>query len=240
MCIRDRWLPSRLDRSPELHVSRPRDRAALDVTGVVVHRTQIGAEDVTRLALGGRPWFVTCVTRLWLDLGPALDDDERVVLGDHLVHRAEQETAGGGERLLARLRRAIETTRSCRNHRRLLRAAVERVRVGAHSPRETTLRLALIAGGLPEPDLQIEVWDPEFSLRHPATADLGYERARLALHYDGGHHGRDRQIDRDVQRNAAFERRGFRNITVSSSDARDGFRRVIREVRDHLTRVGCL
>lgn len=88
--------------------------------------------------------------------------------------------------------------------------------MGAHSPQETRLRLALITAGLPEPD-------------------LGYEEARLALHYDGGHHGRDRQIDRDVQRNAAFERRGFRNITVSSSDGHNGYVRVIREVRRHLS-----
>ena len=62
----------------------------------------------------------------------------------------------------------------------------------------------------------------------------------MALHYDGGHHGADRQIDRDVQRNAAFERRGYRNITVSSSDARRGFTRVIVEVRRHLGDAGDL
>lgn len=228
------WLPARLDRAPQLHVSRPRDRAALDVPGVVVHRTRLGSEHLTRITLDGREWSVTHATRLWLDLGPHLDPDEQVILGDHLVHRAERES-GGGELFMAGLRGAIEATPSCRNHRRRLRAAVERVRVGAHSPQETRLRLALVAAGLPEPDLQIEVWDPEFSLRHPASADLGYEEARLALHYDGGHHGRDRQIDRDVQRNAAFDRRGFRNITVSSSDGHNGYVRVIREVRRHLT-----
>ncbi|MBE1540033.1 hypothetical protein [Micrococcus yunnanensis] len=112
--------------------------------------------------------------------------------------------------------------------------------MGAHSPKETRLRLALGAAGLPEPALQLEVWDPEFSLHHPATADLGCRRARVALHYDGGRHGADRQIDRDVQRNAAFERRGCRNITVSSSDARRGFTRVIVEVRRHLENAGDL
>ena len=60
------------------------------------------------------------------------------------------------------------------------------------------------------------------------------------MHDDGGHHGADRQIDLDVQRNAAFERRGYRNITVSSSDARRGFTRVIVEVRRHLGDAGDL
>lgn len=195
---------------------------------------RLGSEHLARITLDGREWSVTHATRLWLDLGPHLGADEKVTLGDHLVHRAERDS-GGGALFLAGLREAIEATPSCRNHRRRLRAAVERVRVGAHSPQETRLRLALITAGLPEPDLQIEVWDPEFSLRRPASADLGYEEARLALHYDGGHHGRDRQIDRDVQRNAAFERRGFRNITVSSSDGHNGYVRVIREVRRHLS-----
>ncbi|MFP3340544.1 hypothetical protein R0J91_21370, partial [Micrococcus sp. SIMBA_131] len=79
--------------------------------------------------------------------------------------------------------------------------------------------LAMTAAGLPELALQLAVWVPEFSLHLPAPADLGYPQARVALHYGGGHHGADRQIHRDVQRNAAFERRGYRNITVSSSDA---------------------
>ena len=34
----------------------------------------------------------------------------------------------------------------------------------------------MMAAGLPEPDLQIELWDPDYSLWHPASADLGYRR----------------------------------------------------------------
>jgi hypothetical protein len=196
---------------------------------------------VERVRLGALAWYVTAPPRLWVDLAALLDDDELVILGDHLVRRAQLSGGpGAAERTRAALAQAAEASPSAHNRRRRLRTAATLVRVGAHSPKETRLRLALTAAGLPEPDLQLEVWDPEFSLHHPATADLGYRQARVALHYDGGHHGADRQIDRDVQRNAAFERRAYRNITVSSSDARRGFTRVIVEVRRHLESAGDL
>lgn len=230
------WLPDRLDRTDALHVSRGRGRTQLTVRGVVSHRTALSSADLRTVEVEGRAWHATTRTRLWLDMAALLRDDELVALGDDLIARAGREdpSRGAAERFLARLLAAIDMTPSCRNHRRRLRAAAARLRVGADSPPETMLRLALIEAGLPEPALQIEVWDPEFSTLRPATADLGYPEARLALHYDGGHHGRDRQIDSDVRRNAAFERRGYRNVVVSSSDRRGGFGRVIRAVREHL------
>ncbi len=238
---REIWLPERLDAGDDVHVSRPRDRGQLSLPGVTSHRTALPPADVERVRIGGLAWYVTAPPRLWVDLAALLDDDELVILGDHLVRRAELSGGpGAAERTRAALAQAAEASPSAHNRRRRLRTAATLVRVGAHSPKETRLRLALRAAGLPEPALQLEVWDPEFSLHHPATADLGYRQARVALHYDGGHHGADRQIDRDVQRNAAFERRGYRNITVSSSDARRGFTRVIVEVRRHLGDAGDL
>lgn len=230
------WLPPRLERVDALHVSRGRGLTQLAAPRVVSHRTVLRSTDLRRVEVGGRQWLATTRTRLWLDMATLLRDDELVVLGDHLIARAGREgrSTDAAERCLAELTAGIDATPSCRNSRRRLRAAAARLRVGADSPPETELRLALVAAGLPEPELQIAVRDPAFSVHHPATADLGYRRARLALHYDGDHHGRDRQIDSDVQRNAAFERRGFRNVVVSSSDRRTGFARVVRAVRDHL------
>lgn len=228
------WLPPRLDRPGDLHISRRRTRARLEIPGVLTHRTSLSPHELTRATVGGMTWHVTTRTRLWLDLGALLSLQELIVLGDHLVTRAARDHGADPSAFLASLIRAVEETPSCRNHRRRLREAAAQLRVGAHSPPETRLRLALLSAGLPEPELQLEVWDPEFSPMRPASADLGYWTARLAIHVDGGHHGQDRQIDRDVQRNAAFERRGFWNLTASSSDARNGFTRIIREVRSRL------
>lgn len=230
------WLPARLDHHDAVHVSRPRDRGQLTADGVVSHRTLLPREEVEQVLINGQPWWTTTLPRLWVDLAAQLTDRELVVLGDHLVRCAELD--GGVDAATSRRGELIQVAASCRTgrrHRRRLIAAAATVRVGAHSPRETLLRLALVEAGLPEPELQIEMHDPSFSPTHPASADLGYRSARLALHYDSKHHGRPRQIDRDVQRNAAFERRGYRNLTVSTSDGRDGYRRVIDEVRRHLT-----
>ena len=59
---------------------------------------------------------------------------------------------------------------------RTARAALELVRVGADSPQETALRLALLHAGLPEPELQLVL--------HPGRArspdaDLGWRQWRL-------------------------------------------------------------
>ncbi|MDO5633514.1 MAG: hypothetical protein Q4G34_01385 [Micrococcus sp.] len=236
------WLPPRLAIDAEVHISRPRSRGPVAVPQVVTHRAFVNRSDLVTVDVAGRPWLATAPPRLWLDLAGILTLEELIILGDHLV-RGEELRGGpaAAEAMQQRLRISPEHARISRSARRQAREAAPLLRVGAHSPRETLLRRALVRSGLPEPELQIEVMWDGFSLVFPASADAGYREARLALHYDGDHHGRDRQIDSDVQRNAAFEAHGYRNIVVSSSDARTGFRRVVTEVAEHLRRYprGC-
>lgn len=228
------WLPRRLDQDPSLHVSRPRNMTALVTEGVTTHRCDLPRAAVRRIRLGRHEWFITTPARTWADLAGSLTDRELVILGDHIVN---QDRRKAGREALERRRAALAAAAeapSGRPQRRRLRAALEQVRFGVDSPKETEVRLALVAAGLPEPDLQIQVWDPEFSPYYPAEADLGYEEERIAMHYDSDLHGRQRQIDSDVQRNAAFERKDYTNITISSSDARNGYSRVIARVRSLL------
>lgn len=198
---------------------------------VVTHRCQVHDGDTRLVTIGGRVWTVTTPERTWADLAGMLTDDELVVFADHLVNIDRRKVGADElERRQEELRRVADAPTAQNRRARLLRA-LERVRVGVDSPKETEVRLALVKAGLPEPDLQIQEWDPEFSPYCPAEADLGYEEAKIALHYDGDLHGRQRQIDSDVQRNAVFERKGYTNITVSGSDARNGYRRVVARVR---------
>lgn len=197
----------------------------------MTHRCQVHDGDTRLITIGGRVWTVTTPERTWADLAGMLTDDELVVFADHLVNIDRRKVGADElERRQKELRRVADAPTAQNRRARLLRA-LERVRVGVDSPKETEVRLALVKAGLPEPDLQIPEWDPEFSPYCPAEADLGYEEAKIALHYDGDLHGRQRQIDSDVQRNAVFERKGYTNITVSGSDARNGYRRVIARVR---------
>lgn len=64
------------------------------------------------------------------------------------------------------------------------RDALQLMRVGADSPSETKLRLALMDWGLPEPELQVRV-DPEDPWSPPA--DLGYRRASMVVQGALGH-----------------------------------------------------
>ena len=82
---REIWLPERLDAGDDVHVSRPRDRGQLSLPGVTSHRTALPPADVERVRIGGLAWYVTAPPRLWVDLAALLDDDELVILGDHLV-----------------------------------------------------------------------------------------------------------------------------------------------------------
>lgn len=80
-----------------------------------------------------------------------------------------------------------------------------------------------MAAGLPEPDLQIELWDPDYSLWHPASADLGYRRWRIAIHYEGKTHDGAAQVGKDTRRDAVFLRQGWLNIRVAGTDRWRGF-----------------
>ncbi|GAA4390400.1 hypothetical protein AB0I45_09185 [Brevibacterium sp. NPDC049920] len=98
--------------------------------------------------------------------------------------------------------------------RSTFRAALDRARPGVDSPRETSLRLVLVDGGLPEP-----VVHPPVHIRalgrtiHP---DVGYVEQRLAVEYEGEHHRTDPvQWAVDIERGQAFESEGWRRTRVT-------------------------
>ncbi|WP_395940315.1 hypothetical protein [Arthrobacter sp. U41] len=72
------------------------------------------------------------------------------------------------------------------------------------------LRLALIAAGLPEPELQLRMvpGDP-----HSPAADLGYRSQRIAIQYNGGHHLTREQQSRDNRRDETFNAAGWRYLS---------------------------
>lgn len=71
----------------------------------------------------------------------------------------------------------------------------------AESPGETRLRLVLVAGGLPRPEAQIELYDPDGGF--VARTDLGYREQQLGVEYDGAQH-RDSLAEDMRRQNAIF------------------------------------
>lgn len=219
------WLPTRLAADRTLHVTRPPGTANSAPAGVRMHRRRPTSEGAQLVRGPGPPLDgpipVTGPARTWRDLASLLDLAELVVLGDRLVCSSGPERA---DPLCSRAALVQAAARPGQRHAVLARDAAALVRDGAHSPPETRLRLALLDAGLPEPELQLEVWDPAFSRSRPATADLGWRRHGVVLQYEGAGHDDPVQVRRDTLRDAAFQRRGVVVIRAAAADLAEGFR----------------
>lgn len=226
-------LPPRLARPAGLHLTFDRSARThrTDLGGVVSHRVRLPSDHALELPDGQR---VTTAARTWFDLAGMFrphEVDWLIAAGDHLVRPPWTPT--GRADPVATVPGLSEVLARCRGRPgvRLARAALAEVRVGADSPPETFLRLALIRAGLPEPELQVAV-DPA----DPASpvVDLGYRAARLALQYDGAGHRTAQQQARDARRDAYCLERGWTTLRCAWEDQRAGFGRIVGLVRHRL------
>jgi hypothetical protein len=149
--------------------------------GVITRNLRIEPDEVSRVA--GLP--VSTLARTAYDLARQLPTGEAVARLDALMRA----TPFRVEEVLV----LAERYPRARGLRRL-RAALPLVDPGAASPRETWLRLLLIEAGLPNPTTQIPVNE---GWRTVAVLDMGWERYRVAVEYDGEHRADRRQYARD-------------------------------------------
>ena len=163
---------------------------------------------------------VVAPARTWChlaELGRAARVDRRwlVAIGDHAISGAR--SARGRMPPLAEHADLAEAVREHGSRRGAasLAWALPRLRRPVDSPRESLLRLILVAGGLPEPEVQFAVTTAQ-GIRH---ADLGYRDARLLIEYQGDDHrtSRKRWLD-DLTRRQLFEDAGYRVIELGAAD----------------------
>lgn len=110
-----------------------------------------------------------------------------------------------------------------------VRAAVDLVRVGVESPKETETRLLMLAHGLPEPIVQHEVYAGSILI---ARVDLAYVELKIAIEYEGDGHRTDRdQWRRDIQRERELAANGWIVIRLTQDDLRSGAPAFIAHVR---------
>lgn len=127
--------------------------------------------------------------------------------------------------------KAAARDRFCqRRLRRLLRKSA----LGAESPQETLVRLAIgDLGGGAVPQYEIFRRDGELI----TEIDLAFPAAKLAVYYDGHHHLNRRRRDVDAEIMAALQDRGWTIFRVTSKMlARPGFLR--KRVKVLLARAG--
>lgn len=187
---------------------------------VVTRNERLDDDEVTRVA--GLP--VTTPARTGFDLARRLCTGDAVARIDALM-RARPFSV---EDVLVLAKRHP----GARGVRRL-GAVLPRVDPGAASPKETWLRLVLVDGGLPPPRTQIPV---VVGYQTIAVLDMGYERFKVAVEYDGDQHRTNRrQYVRDMRRLKALERLGWIVIRVIAEDRPED---VLRRVREELRRRG--
>ncbi|WP_050347017.1 hypothetical protein [Arsenicicoccus sp. oral taxon 190] len=96
-------------------------------------------------------------------------------------------------------------------------AALEHVREGSASPRETLLRLRFLEAGLPEPELNAAIYD-SFG-RLVAYLDMYWRRLRVGFEYDGlWHYASAQQREADVARIRRVEEQDVRVVVGTARD----------------------
>lgn len=117
---------------------------------------------------------------------------------------------------------------------RQLRELLQLVDPGAASLKESWLRLLLIDAGLPRPTTQIPVGADGHLI---GILDMGWERYKVAVEYDGDQHRSDRrQYVRDQNRLRRLERAGWIVIRVIAEDRHED---VLDRVRQALRARAC-
>lgn len=204
----------------DLHLVIP-DNRRMTRSGVMVHRSR----DMTRVtAVGGVR--LTDPIRTFLELGD-LGLVDLVVLGDSLVRRTLVTPAA-----------LVEAARDYRGPRAaLVRRAAALVRSDVDSPMETRLRVLVVLAGLPEPRVNVLLRDA--SGRVAYRLDLGFERWKVALEYDGRHHAVDgAQWRGDISRRADLDDWGWRSVVVISDGIFTEPERTLERVASALRHAG--
>ncbi|UXA18594.1 endonuclease domain-containing protein [Mycobacterium sp. SMC-4] len=206
-----------IDPAAPAEIIRPDRHCA---AGILAHSWSLGAGETC--LVGGVS--ATTPARTAFDIGRSRPPDQAIPVIDALMNATRVSAAE-----VARVAAAHPGARGVRR----LSQVLDFVDGGAESPRETTLRLILVRGGLPRPETQIAF--RELRIR----VDMGWREWKVAVEYDGVQHWNDRrQRAWDIERSVLLESVGWTVVRVSSDML--GRREVIVErVRSKLRAAGC-
>ncbi|MVT26597.1 hypothetical protein [Nesterenkonia alkaliphila] len=228
-------LPSRLSRETVVHLSVVRGQPRSRRSGV---RTHLVSDDLGCAA--AHPELpevrLSSPERLYLELAASCSVTELVVVGDWLVRhpRYRLERRDEAYSSIERIQNLVATTGKVPGKSTALEA-LNWVRVGADSPKETAVRLALIRAGLPEPELQVRLDVLGPVIRY---ADAAYPEHRIALQYDGAGHFTPQQARADQRRDNEFAAAGWLVIRLNLSDDRESYATAVHQVRQALLARG--
>lgn len=191
-------LPADLQRCAPIHLTVPAGGNRIERQGVVGH---VAERDIVRLSSG---LLVTSLGETWSDLAPALTLTQLVQAGDAILNRE-----GWDLTALAALVARAKRRRGCRR----LREALQLLRAGSRSPRETECRLLFDSWGLPEPEFNVDLFTETGWL---ACVDFLWRDRRLVAEYYGRVHGPTWQ--EDLTRAALIEDEDYRVVVITDDD----------------------
>lgn len=198
-------LPPAREQPVIMHLtSQPGKRAARH-QDVVGHQKVLAPSEITR----GRQVACTSPLRTWFDVACLLSLDELVIAGDFLLRRKKP---------LVTVRQLDEYLAGKRGRPGYRRAAEARalIRADTDSPKETELRLLLIRHGLPEPGINVPIFDDTGGwIQDP---DLSYQKEKIAVQYDGGHHASPAQRRSDIFRDENARDAGWLVVVLTQWD----------------------
>ncbi|GGE98683.1 hypothetical protein GCM10011313_22080 [Mycetocola zhadangensis] len=230
-------LPWSLAKDVVVHVAAFKPNRPTRRAGVVAHHLTPGTATTRR----SRGLPVTSPETTWVQLAPVLNLYDLVAVGDFILRGTDELAKYGYSPAYTPLATVAELESATSLCRRAgvakLRDALGRVRDKVESPRETRLRLTLIDRGLPEPEINSEIYSA--AGKFLARADLSYPDFKVIVEFDGEQHRQSRyQFDRDIDRISALEENGWRVIRIRESLLRDNPGEVARRVRVALLQRG--
>lgn len=220
-------LPPWLSESNDLHLSKPRKLPGARRSGIVGHTVVTLPDEVETID----ELRISTRARTWLDLARTLPLKELIYMGDQLIRIPRPEFEGRSKpyATLGQLRAMVDRHKNLQGIVRA-REALELMRVGSDSAPETLLRLAMSDAGLPEPELQLKLWNGSNS----PSADAGYRARRIALQYDGAHHLDADQRHSDRRRDKAFRTAGWTVLVFTEEDLANDFQGAVLLIKNAL------
>lgn len=198
-------LPFALQNLSVVHLTGDPGRRAVRYRGVVGHQLSLDPDDIVAGA------WVSCTSplRTWFDLAGILGLDDLVIAGDFLLRRRNPLTT------VDALDDFLAGKRGRPGYRRAMRARAL-MRANTDSPKETELRLLLTRHNLPEPGINVPIFDGTGCwIQDP---DLSYEREKIAIQYDGAHHANPGQRRSDIFRDENARDAGWRVVVLTQTD----------------------
>lgn len=196
---------------PELHLSVHTPDRAPRVNGVIGHELDPLRCPVVEHT--GLP--ITSAARTWALLG-ALSLEELVAVGDYMVRqwRAGYRRRHVGRAPLATIAELTDAVAAGRwRGSGNLKRALPLIREDAWSPMETRTRLMIVLAGLPEPELNVDLYDEGGWFL--GCSDLVYRKYKIAIEYQGVQHA-ERYAD-DIERIERLRAAGWIVIQITKS-----------------------